>query len=221
MKNTAFPLDTDGRRVYGRLMTVDEIWSRAQGVWDIATRELSRLASTVDRDAFARCVETLGACRGRIITLGCGTSAVAARKIAHSLSCIERPSFFLSPADAPHGAMGVVQQGDVVILVSKGGGTKELVELVPSLKAKGAILIVVTENGGSALARACDLVVIVKVEKEADPFNMLATTSTMAVVAVFDAITIVLMEKMGYTREAFAVIHPHGAVGDRLTGGTA
>jgi KpsF/GutQ family protein len=221
MKKDARPLDRGGRRVYRRRMTTDEIWSRARGVWDVGARELTRLGSTVDREAFARCVEALGACRGRIVTMGCGTSGVAARKIAHSLSCIERPSFFLSPADAPHGAMGVVQAGDIVILVSKGGGTKELVELVPSLKAKKAILVAVTENPDSVLARACDLLLTVRVEREADPFNMLATTSTMAVIAVFDAIAIVLMEASGYTREAFAVIHPHGAVGDRLTGGKA
>ena len=199
-------------------MTTEEIWTSACGVWDTAAQELSRLALSVDRAALVRCVESLAACRGRIVTMGCGTSAAAARKIAHTLSCIERPSFFLSPSDAPHGALGAVQPGDIVILVSKGGGTKELLGLVPSLKAKRASLIVVTENADSPLARASDLLVKVKVECEADPFNMLATTSTMAVVAVFDAVCIALMKYTGYTREQFAVIHPHGAVGDRLTG---
>jgi KpsF/GutQ family protein len=166
-------------------------------------------------------VEAFASCRGRIVTMGCGTSAAAARKVAHSLSCIERPSFFLSPADAPHGALGAVQPGDVAVLFSKGGGTRELVDLVPTLKNKRVFLITATEDEGSPLARAADLVVKVKVEREADPFNMLATTSTMAVVAVFDAVCIALMEHTGYTREQFAVIHPHGAVGDRLTGGKA
>jgi KpsF/GutQ family protein len=201
------------------LMTPDETWIRARAVWDIATGELSRLTSTLDRVAFTRCVATLASCRGRIVTMGCGTSASAARKIAHSLSCIDRPSFFLSPADAPHGALGAVQAGDIIILVSKGGGTKELIGLVPSLKAKKTTLIVVTENENSALARASDLLLRVKVEREADPFNLLATTSTMVVIAVFDAICVVLMEEMGYTREQFAIIHPHGVVGDRLKRG--
>jgi KpsF/GutQ family protein len=200
-------------------MTRDEMWSKALHVWDVAARELARLPTTVDRDAFSRCVEQIASCRGRIVTLGCGTSAAAARKVAHSLSCIERPSFFLSPSDAPHGALGAVQPGDVVILFSKGGGTKELLGLVPSLKAKKAFLVAVTENEASALARESDLVLKVKVECEADGFNMLATTSTMAVVAVFDAICIALMEHTGYTKEQFAVIHPHGAVGERLTEG--
>jgi KpsF/GutQ family protein len=201
-------------------MTADEIWTRVRGVWDTGAAEISRLSSSMDRAALVRCVETIAACRGRIVTMGCGTSAAAARKIAHSLSCIERPSFFLSPSDAPHGALGAVQSGDIVILISKGGGTKELVALVPSLKAKKVTLIVVTENPDSALARESNVLLKVKVEREADPFNMLATTSTMAVVAVFDAVCIALMGHMGYTREQFAVIHPHGAVGERLSGKT-
>jgi KpsF/GutQ family protein len=160
----------------------------------------------------------LAECKGKIITSGAGTSAAAARKIAHSLSCVERPSLFLSPADAVHGGLGVVQPGDVAILISKGGGTKELLALVPALETKQVAIIGVTENGESPLARASDLLLKVRVEKEADEFNMLATTSTMAVIAVFDAVAIALMQYTGYTREQFAVIHPGGAVGERLLG---
>lgn len=199
-------------------MTHDEIGKTALRVWDTAAREISRLSGSVDREAVSRCVDAIAACRGRIVTMGCGTSAAAARKLAHSLSCIERPAFFMSPADAPHGALGAVQKGDVVVLVSKGGGTSELLALVPSLRTKEVFIVTVTENEGAPLARASDLILKVKVEQEADPFNMLATTSTMAVVAVFDAICIALMEHTGYTREQFAVIHPHGAVGEKLTG---
>jgi KpsF/GutQ family protein len=199
-------------------MKPDEIWSMVKHAWCTAAHELTRLPTTIDREALLRCVEAIAACRGRIVTMGCGTSAAAARKVAHSLSCIERPSFFLSPSDAPHGALGAVQPDDIVILFSKSGGTEELVALVPSLKAKKAYLVTVTENEASALARHSDLVLLIKVEREADRFNMLATTSTMAVVAVFDAICIALMEHTGYTLERFALIHPHGAVGARLTG---
>ena len=112
-----------------------------------------------------------------------------------------------------------MQRGDVVVFFSKGGGTLELVDLLPSLKKKKVVLVTATENEGSPLAKASDLVIQVRVEQEADAFNMLATTSTMAVTAVFDAVCIALMEHTGYTREQFAVIHPHGAVGERLTGG--
>ncbi len=201
-----------------RRMTQDNIWARALFVWEVAAKEISRLATCVDKERFARCVEAFAACRGRIVTMGCGASAVAARKVAHSLSCIERPAFFLSPSDAPHGALGAVQPGDVAVLFSKSGETDELLVLLPSLKAKKVLLVAATESEGSALARQSDLVLKVKVDREADSFNMLATTSAMAVVAVFDAICVALMEYTGYTREQFAVIHPHGAVGNRLTG---
>jgi len=200
-------------------MTADQIWQKALHVWSVGARELDRLAATIDRNALVRCVETIALCRGRIVTSGAGTSAAAARKIAHSLSCIERPAFFLEPSDAVHGALGSVQPGDVAILISKGGGTGEVVRLLPGLKAKQAFIVGVTENEGSQLARESDLVLKVRVEAEADEFNMLATTSTMAVVAVFDAICVALIARTGYTREQFAVIHPGGAVGERLLEG--
>ncbi len=195
------------------------IWERATRTWAVAASELSRLEKVVDRPAFERLVEQLGQTKGRIAVAGVGTSGAAARKIAHSLSCIERPAFFLSPGDALHGGLGAVQPGDVAILISKGGASREIVGLVPSLRAKKVFVVAVTENEESPLARAADLVIRVCVEREADEFNMLATTSTMAVVAVFDAVCIALMAYTGYTREQFAVIHPSGAVGDRLLGG--
>jgi len=196
-----------------------DIWERARRTWAIAAGELSRLERVVDREAFQRLVRLLGDCKGRVAVAGVGTSAAAARKIAHSLCCVERPAFFLPPADAVHGGLGAVQPGDVAILISKGGGSREIVGLVPSLQAKKVAIVGVTEDEGSPLARAADVLVQVRVEREADDFNMLATTSTMAVVAVFDAACIALMAYTGYTREQFAIIHPSGAVGERLLSG--
>ncbi len=200
-------------------MGPEEVWERARQVWSAGAEELRRLEHTVDREAFARLVELLAINRGRVAVAGVGTSAAAARKIAHSLCCIERPAFFLSPGDAVHGGLGAVQPGDVAILISKGGGTQEIVRLVPALRTKKATVVAVTEREDSPLARAADLLVKVRIAREADPFDMLATTSTMAVVAVFDAACIALMERTGYTREQFAVIHPSGAVGERLLAG--
>jgi len=193
-----------------------KFWQKAVNVWQTGSRELDRLEKTINQEAFFKCVEVVGRCKGKIITAGVGTSAAAAKKIAHSLSCIERSAFFLSPGDAVHGALGAAQAGDVAILFSKGGGTREIVNLIPALQTKKVFIVGITENGDSALARESDLLLKVKVEREADPFNMLATTSTMAVVAVFDAICIALMEYTGYTKEQFAVIHPGGSVGERL-----
>jgi KpsF/GutQ family protein len=191
-------------------------WSIARRVWRAEAASVAALAGIVDPEAFDQCVERLAACRGRILVAGCGTSAAAARKIAHSLCCIERPAAFLAPGDAVHGGLGLVQPEDVVIAISKGGGTREIVNLLPAVKSKGAYLIGVTEKPDSVLGRESGLVLRVKVEREPDTFNMLATASTLAVIAVFDAVCIALMKATGYTREQFTLIHPGGAVGDRL-----
>jgi D-arabinose 5-phosphate isomerase GutQ len=156
---------------------------------------------------------------GRVATAGCGTSAAAAKKIAHSLSCIERPAFFLSPADAVHGALGSVQPGDVAVCISKGGNMPEILAMLPAFKTKNVSIIGVTEKEDSRLGGLATVLLKVKVNKEADSFNMLATTSIMAVTAVFDAMCIAIIKRMGYTRDRFAVIHPGGAVGERLLKG--
>ena len=188
----------------------------AAHVWETGAGELSRLNNTVDYRALTACVNLLSKCKGRIVTSGAGTSGAAARKIAHTLSCIERPSFFLEPADAVHGGLGSVQTGDVAILISKGGGTREIVNIIPALKTKQVEIIGVTEKKDSPLGRNSDIILEITIEKEADEFNMLATTSTMTVLAVFDAVCIALMKETGFTREQFAVIHPGGEVGERL-----
>jgi KpsF/GutQ family protein len=197
----------------------NSIWERACQVWSNGARELARLSSTLDQEAFQALVHALASTQGRVAVAGVGTSAAAARKIAHSLCCIERPAFFLSPGDAVHGGLGAVQCGDVAILISKGGGTGEVLALAPSLRKKQVFIVGVTEREDSPLARASDLLLRIRVEREADAFNMLATTSTMAVTAVFDAACIAVMEMTGFTREQFAVIHPSGAVGERLRSG--
>jgi D-arabinose 5-phosphate isomerase GutQ len=192
-------------------------WKIARQVWATEAGAIRRLAKLIDQSAFERCLEVLANCRGKILTAGVGTSAAAARKIAHSLCCVARPALFLSPGDGVHGGLGAVTGDDVVIAISKGGNTREVVNLLKTIKAKRAFLIGVTEKEDSALGQSSDLWLRITVEREPDPFNMLATASTMAVVAVFDAVCIALMIRTRYTREQFALIHPAGAVGDRLT----
>jgi D-arabinose 5-phosphate isomerase GutQ len=187
--------------------------------WTSEAEAVAGLVETMDYAAVEAVIDAIAGCRGRVVVTGAGTSGAAARKIAHSLCCIERPALFLSPSDAVHGGLGVVQPGDVVVAVSKGGNTREITGMLDALAAKGATLVGVTENGESLLAQRSDIWLKVKVEREPDEFNMLATASTMAVVAVFDAICVTLMRRTGYTREQFAVIHPGGAVGDRLRAG--
>jgi len=115
-------------------MRKEELWEIAKEVWKIEISAIEELVSTIDKDAIFRAVEIIGTCKnnnGRVITMGVGTSATAARKIAHTFSCIEIPSFFLSPADSIHGGLGVVQTNDIVIAISKGGNTKEIINVIP------------------------------------------------------------------------------------------
>lgn len=198
----------------------DGIWKAAEDSWRTASEELSRLYERIDPRAFRDAVRMLCECTGRVVTSGVGTSAAAARKIAHTLSCVELPAFFLSPADAVHGGLGVVQGGDIAVLISKGGNTAEVVRLIPSLRAKNVPIIAVTEDQSSTLAAECTLLLRVWVDREADELNMLATTSTLTVIALFDAICISIMKETGFTREQFGIIHPGGAVGERLLKGS-
>lgn len=197
-------------------MTDQEIISEVKRCIEIEAESISALNSTLDEETVLKTAAVLMNCKGKVILSGCGTSAMAARKIAHSLSCIEIPSLFLSPADAVHGALGVLQPDDILILISKGGNTQELVNLIPACRTKGALLIGVSENPDSAIAKEADIFLKIKVEREPCRFNMLATASTLAVISTFDAICIALMQMTSYTREQFAVIHPGGAVGTRL-----
>ena len=193
-----------------------EILSEIRRSIAIEAESIRRLADDMNEESVLRTAKVLQNCKGKVILSGCGTSAMAARKIAHSLNCIEIPALFLSPADAVHGGLGVLQEEDILILITKGGNTKELVNLIPACKIKKAFLIGVSENPESTVATEADIYLKVRVEKEPCRFNMLATASTLAVISMFDSICIALMQMTGYTREQFAVIHPGGAVGDRL-----
>ncbi|HZR21446.1 MAG TPA: SIS domain-containing protein [Verrucomicrobiae bacterium] len=206
-------------KVKNRTLAASEAWQTAESVWSVEASAVQRLHQTIDPSSFRQCINALSQCQGRVLTSGCGTSAAAARKIAHSLCCIERPAVFLAPGDALHGGLGLAQPSDLAVLISKGGNTREIVSLLAPLKAKRVPIIAVTEDPASALGQAADFVLRVKVEREPDEFNMLATASTMAVVAVFDAICIALMKRTRYTQDRFAIIHPGGAVGERLLSG--
>jgi KpsF/GutQ family protein len=197
----------------------DEMWSSVTNTLEIESKSIANLINTVSKEAVQEVISSIGDCKGKVLVAGCGTSAAAAKKIAHSLCCVERPACYLNPTDAVHGALGLLQKEDIFILISKGGNTSEIVSMIPACKTKGATLIGVTENPDSILGKAADILLKIKVDKEPDEFNMLATASTMAVIAVFDAICIALISYTHYTREQFAVIHPGGAVGNRLIKG--
>ncbi len=181
----------------------------------IESKTISDIIDYLDKDSFYETVKVLSSCP-KIITCASGSSGIAAKKFAHSLCCIERNAQFLSPAEAIHGGMGCMKKGDAVVMVSRGGKTAELLPIIEVCNKKEVILIGVTENLESPLAKSSQIVVPMKIERESDPLNVMATSSFIATIAIFDAMLAAIMEVTDYTLEQFALIHPGGAVGSRL-----
>jgi arabinose-5-phosphate isomerase len=173
------------------------------------------LVSRID-ERFDRAVEMLHQCRGRVITTGIGKSGIICQKIAATLSSTGTAAFFLHPAEALHGDLGVVQAGDVVIAISYSGETEEIVRLLETIRRLGAKLIAITGGCGSTLAQAADVALDCKVSEEACPLNLVPTASTTAALAIGDALAMTLLVAKGFKQEDFANLHPGGKLGKRL-----
>lgn len=171
----------------------------------------------VRREEVERAVELLAMCRGKIVLVGIGKSGNVAQKIAATLTSTGSPAVFLHPSDALHGGLGVVAREDVVIIVSNGGETEEVLAMLPFLKFRETPLIAVTGNLQSTLAARADAVLDAGVAKEACPLNLAPTTSTTVALAVGDALALTLMQRKRLTPEEFALNHPAGRLGKRLT----
>ncbi|MBO4417530.1 MAG: SIS domain-containing protein [Bacteroidales bacterium] len=196
-------------------MTKEDVIARARESIQIEAKAIADIAGYLDEDSFYEAVKALAAAP-RITTCASGSSGIAAKKFAHSLCCIERGAQFLSPAEAVHGGMGCMKKGDVVVMVSRGGKTAELLPIIDVCNKKGVTLIGVTENLNSILAQKSQIVVPMKIERESDCLNTMATTSYVVTIALFDAMLNALMVMTDYTLEQFALIHPGGAVGAKL-----
>jgi len=196
-------------------LTKAEIISKAKESLRIESKAIVDIIDYLDEERFHEAVEVLSNCP-KIITCASGSSGIAAKKFAHSLCCIERNAQFLSPAEAIHGGMGCMKKGDAVVMVSRGGKTAELLPIIDVCNKKEVILIGITENMNSPLAKQSQIVIPMKIERESDPLNVMATASFVVTIAIFDAMLVAVMEKTGYRLEQFALIHPGGAVGNRL-----
>lgn len=192
-----------------------ESWKRAAESFKIESEAIKITSENIDKSAFEKAIDIL-AKSTRIATSGCGHSGIACQHFAHSLCCIERPARFISPSEAVHGAMGFVQKEDVMVLASRGGKTTELIPIIKICKEKGVKIISVTENLKSVLATESDIVIPMKIKCESDKYDSQGTSSFVALCAVFDALQVALIEETGYCNEQFALIHPGGAVGERL-----
>lgn len=192
---------------------MNRAWQQATATWTLYSEALAGLADHLSEAQWQALMAALRTCRGKIAVTGVGTSGIAARKIAHMLACVERPAIYLNATDAAHGDLGFLDADDLVIMISRGGNSDELTHLLPGLAAKNVPIISVTENADSAIARAARLVISTGVKREADPLNMLATTSIMLVIAIFDAACACLMSESGYSKETLLSVHPGGDVG--------
>ena len=198
------------------MISAEEIFESALKTFASEARAVVALKDTVNKDAFVEVVELLANLKGHIITTGCGTSGAAARKIAQVFNCVDRSAQYLNPADAPHGDYGMIREGDAVIIITKSGKTREMTELIPVAKLRGAKVICVTENSGSSVAQQSDYRLILNTGLEACPYQCLSTTSVTAVFALFDAISIAIMLYNGIDADYFRMIHPGGGVGEML-----
>ena len=196
-------------------MIKNEAIQAARAAYDIEAACINEMKEYIDDAQFAKAIELLSTAE-RIGTCGCGHSGIICQHMAHLMCCIERPARFISPAEAVHGATGFLQKGDVMIFASRGGKTKELLPIVDICKAKGVNIITVTENLESPLAVAADVVLKQHVNRETDKWNAQGTTSTTALCMIFHALQAAVIEQTGYQAEQFALIHPGGAVGERL-----
>ncbi|MBE6542171.1 MAG: SIS domain-containing protein [Ruminococcaceae bacterium] len=187
----------------------------AKAVYTIEKECIEEMQDFFNEESFAKAV-TLLKNAPRIGTCGCGHSGIICQHLAHLLCCIERPARFISPAEAVHGATGYLQKGDVMVFASRGGKTKELIPILDICRQKGVYVITVTENMDSVLAESADVVLKQHVNRETDKYNAQGTTSTTALCVLFHTLTTALMEETDYQNEQFAVIHPGGAVGERL-----
>jgi D-arabinose 5-phosphate isomerase GutQ len=192
-------------------------WQQAVNAWETCSRELAALEDHLDEPQWLALLAELRNCKGKIVVTGVGTSGIAARKIAHMLACVERPAIYLSATDAAHGDLGFLREDDLMIMLSRGGNSDELTRLLPGLATRNVPLISVTENPNSAIAKAARLVISTGVKNEMDPLNMLATTSIILVLAIFDAACACLMSESGYSKETLLAVHPGGDVGLTLS----
>lgn len=187
----------------------------ARNVLAIESRAVAALAARLD-GSFVRSLDMILGCTGRVIVSGMGKSGHIARKIASTMSSTGTPAYFVHPAEASHGDLGLVQPDDLLIALSYSGETSELLNIIPLVKRQGAKLIAITGNPKSTLAVQADVHLDAHVEQEACPLNLAPTASTTAALALGDALAVSLLDARGFSAEDFARSHPGGSLGRRL-----
>ena len=196
-------------------LPVAAVAAAGRRVIEIEVAAISALAARID-GAFTRACQLMLACEGRVVVSGIGKSGHIARKIAATLASTGTPAFFVHPAEASHGDLGMITVKDVVLALSNSGETDELLTILPVVKRKGVPLIAMTGHERSSLSRLADVHLDVSVAEEACPLGLAPTSSTTAALVMGDALAIALLEARGFTSDDFAASHPAGQLGRRL-----
>ena len=196
-------------------LTKDELLALAANVLDIEARAVDALKARLD-DSFVAACELCMATPGRVVVTGMGKSGHVSNKIAATLASTGTPAFFMHPAEASHGDLGMITSQDLLLAISYSGETAEVVTILPMVKRMGAKLLSMTGNPKSTMAQAADVHLDISVEEEACPLKLAPTASTTATLAMGDALAVALLEKRGFTAEDFARSHPSGSLGKRL-----
>ncbi|MCE0555827.1 KpsF/GutQ family sugar-phosphate isomerase [Motilimonas sp. E26] len=193
----------------------DALMHAVREVFQVESDALKRLAETADQ-RYIDAIRLLKHCQGRIVVCGMGKSGLIGKKIAASFASLGQPAFFMHPGEAFHGDLGMVQPGDVLLLLSYSGETDEVLKIIPSLKHFGNKIIAITGGLESSLAKNADLVLDASIEKEACPNNLAPTTSTTVALAIGDALAATLALETQFSPMDFAKYHPGGSLGRRL-----
>ena len=197
-------------------MISKEAINSALKAYDTEADCLREMKKYFDTEMFSKAVEMLINAE-RIAASGCGHSGIACMHFAHLMCCAEKSCKFISPAEAVHGGTGYLKAGDVMLFASRGGKTAELLPILDICKKKGVKVITITENTDSPLAKEADVILKQYVNRETDKDNLQGTTSTTALIVIFHALQAAIIEQTQFTKEQFALIHPGGAVGERLS----
>jgi arabinose-5-phosphate isomerase len=197
------------------LKLIKNIQSTAKKVLEDEANSILKIVPLIDSE-FESCVNHLLSCSGRLVITGVGKSAIIAQKIVATLNSTGTPSLFMHAADAIHGDLGMIQQGDTVMCISKSGDTPEIKVLVPLIKRTGTKLIAMVSNPSSYLGKNADFILHALAEREADSLNLAPTISTTVALALGDALAVCLIECRGFNSKDFAKYHPGGALGKKL-----
>ena len=193
----------------------EEVISWAKEVLKTEKKGIDDLSRNLNK-SFLKVINTISRCKGRVVVTGMGKAGIIGQKFSATLSSTGSSSFWLHAAEAVHGDLGSVREDDIVVVLSYSGETDEIKNLIPFIKKIGAKIIAITGNVKSSLARYADSVVNVKVDKEACALGLAPTTSTTAMLAICDAISVVLQKIKGFKEKDFAFFHPRGSLGRRL-----